>query len=221
MIHLERETPFGRLVMASLKAGIDAGSLHPEELALAANMGPRRITTFAGGRLALRRALDGLGLPTGAIGATPRGAPDLPHPAIGSLSHKDDVAVALVAVRTGSENVGVDLELHAPLNVDISRRVCRPEELATLAELDQRARDARVRVTFAVKEAIYKAIDPVVRRYVAFDEVALVFREGGGVEAVMHLDQPDGDFEVELAWEDIEGPHGEAMILAFARATPR
>ncbi len=220
MIHLERETPFGRLVMASLR-GVDESALHPEERSLSSKMAPRRVATFAGGRVAMRRALAGLGIEAGPIGSTPRGAPALPHPAVGSLSHKEDVAVALAAIRAGTENIGVDLEVEEPLRVDISRRVCRPEEIDELARLRESERDARVRTTFAVKEAIYKAIDPVVMRYVAFDEVALVFGTGESVTAVLHLDPPGGEFAMELAYERIVGPHGEAMIVAFARATPR
>lgn len=221
MIHLERETPFGRLVMTSLRGGVDEAHLLPEERILSEKMAPRRVATFAGGRLAMRRALAGLGVEAGPIGSTPRGAPVLPQPVVGSLSHKEDVAVALAAMRAGTENLGVDLELEEPLRVDISRRVCRPEEIEVLARLADIERDARVRVTFAVKEAIYKAIDPVVQRYVAFDEVGLVFDGELGVEAVLHLDPPGGDFRMELAYERIGGPHGEAMIVAFARATPR
>ena len=41
-------------------------------------------------------------------------------------------------------------------------------EIASLAERD-RAREVTVR--FSAKEAIYKAIDPFVRRYVGFQEV--------------------------------------------------
>jgi enterobactin synthetase component D len=221
VIHLERETPFGRLVMASLRGGVDASVLLPEEQDLSAKMAPRRVATFAGGRVAMRRALAGLGIAAGPIGSTPRGAPLLPQPVVGSLSHKEDVAVALAAIRAGTENIGVDLEVEEPLRVDISRRVCRPEEIDELGRLGGPERDARVRVTFAVKEAIYKAIDPVVQRYVAFDEVALVFEGNDGVSAVLHLDPPGGDFAMELAYERIAGPHGEAMIVAFARATPR
>ncbi|NUO49965.1 MAG: 4'-phosphopantetheinyl transferase superfamily protein [Polyangiaceae bacterium] len=207
--------------MASLRGGVDESALLPEERSLSEKMAPRRVATFAGGRLAMRRALAGLGIVAGPIGSTSRGAPMLPEPVVGSLSHKEDVAVALAALRAGTENIGVDLEVEEPLRVDISRRVCRPEEIEELGRLGDIERDARVRVTFAVKEAIYKAIDPVVQRYVAFDEVALVFEGESRVAAVLHLDPPGGDFRMELAYERIGGPHGEAMIVAFSRATPR
>ena len=42
-------------------------------------------------------------------------------------------------------------------------------------------------MSFAIKEAIYKAIDPTVERYVHFTEVALHFREAGEVEVELRL----------------------------------
>ncbi len=227
MIHRTAATRFGTYVVAGLSAGLDASHLLPAELPLVKTMGPRRVATFAGGRLALRAALGELGIAAAAIPSTPRGAPVLPEGVVGSLSHKDEVAVAIAARRVGREHLGIDVELDAPLRVDISKRICRAEELTVLASLAAEERDRRVRVTFAVKEAIYKAIDPYVQRYVAFDEVALRFDAGGRVEADLHLDPPDSsasppwDFELELAWEPLDGPQGERMILAFARAIPR
>jgi 4'-phosphopantetheinyl transferase EntD len=214
----ERETPFGWLAVASLQAEVDLGQLSPAERELTVRMGPRRIASFVGGRVALRRALDRVGAPAAPLLATGRGGPTLPAGFSGSISHKDDVAVAIAARAAADEHVGVDLELDAPLRVDIGRRVLRDEEQAHLAVLEPSERDRFVRETFAVKEAIYKAIDPVVRRYVAFQEVALELDGRGGGRAILHLSEPAPAFALEVAIEAMRGPHGERMLLAFARA---
>jgi 4'-phosphopantetheinyl transferase EntD len=219
VIHGERETAFGWLVMGSLRAALEPGALLEEERAIAATMGPRRVTSFVGGRIALRRALELTGAPGSAVAVTPRGAPALPPAVTGSLSHKDDVVIALAAARAGGEHVGVDLEVDEPLRVDISRRVLRPEEIERAPAGGDR--DRWVRTVFALKEAIYKAIDPVVQRYVAFDEVAVDPAADGGASAVLYLDPPAPVFDVTLAWERALGPHGEALIIAFARAAIR
>ncbi len=219
MILSERRTPFGWLVTGSLRAAPDLGALFAEEHAIAGSMGPRRVASFVGGRLALRRAVELVGLGPVPIAVTPRGAPDLPPAVAGSLSHKDDVVIALAAPRSAGEHVGVDLEVDEALRVDISRRVLRTEEIARAPAGD--ARDRWVRTVFALKEAIYKAIDPVVQRYVAFDEVAIDLRAGGAATATFHLDPPAPAFDVDLAWETAVGPHGEALIVAFARAAVR
>lgn len=218
MILLERETRFGWLVAVSVggEPGVDA--LVPEERAIAEKMGPRRVGTFVGGRLSLRRALEKLGVAPGAILTSPRGAPLLPVGVTGSISHKDDIAVAVAAHQRAGEHVGIDLEVDEPLRVDISRRVLREEERPAVEALEGAARDRRVRVTFALKEAIYKAIDPIVARYVAFDEVALDLTDESAPRAILHLDPPAPDFDVSLAFEEMNGPRGERLILAFALA---
>ena len=58
--------------------------------------------------------------------------------------------------------------------MDISAKILTPREREALpAEAELRMR--RVRLAFSLKEAIYKAIYPKVRRYVAFGEVELDF----------------------------------------------
>ena len=221
MICDERETPFGWLVTASLRGEVGLEALLPAERALTGEMRGQRLASFVGGRVALRRALGKVGAPCSPILRDGRGAPTVAAGTTGSISHKDDVAVAIAARRAQSEHVGIDLELDVPLRVDIARRVLREEEQAQITAWDAEARDRRVRETFAVKEAIYKAIDPVVRRYVAFQEVALSLDGVGAGRVTLHLQPPSQDFDVEIAVERLCGPHGEPLILALARASVR
>jgi hypothetical protein len=62
--------------------------------------------------------------------------------------------------------------------VDVARRVLTDAERAALDGLTPEERDRTVRVAFALKEAIYKSIDPVCRRYVGFKEVELAGLSG-------------------------------------------
>src|SRR6185503_7008394 len=99
-----------------------------------------------------------------------RGAPVMPPGWLGSASNKAELSAALVARDDGSGlRIGVDLEHAREPRMPIERRVLTARELAALAD----RRD--VTRTFAIKEAIYKAIDPFVRRYVGFLEVELAF----------------------------------------------
>jgi phosphopantetheine--protein transferase-like protein len=122
---------------------------------------------------------------------TPRGAPRMPAGTIGSISHKRGLAVALVARPTeAAHTIGVDVEetpdardLERP---DLAPRILTPlerHELASLAADDALAYREAVRLRFALKEAVYKAIDPHVQRYVRFQEVE-VFPGGAGAVAV-------------------------------------
>jgi enterobactin synthetase component D len=182
--------------------------LHPEEAALVEAMPPARRDTFVAGRLAMRAAMGSAlaeQVPRKAFAPilrTARGAPVLPHTVAGSVSHKHDAALALMAprgtLRSGAAmHVGVDLE-HRPTARDIARDIARPSiarriltapELEALAafDADPLAQRERVILSFAIKEAVYKAIDPMVQRYVRFTEVALQFADDGLVSVSLLL----------------------------------
>jgi 4'-phosphopantetheinyl transferase EntD len=140
--------------------------------------------------------------------ADDRGAPVLPAGWFGSVSHKGTRAAALVAP-AGEARVGVDLELARPARQDIARRILTPREHTALTD---RGEDRGVGVTlrFSIKEAIYKAVDPFVRRYVAFTEVELDV-----VDGVAHVTS-ELPFAIETTWREHAG-----FWLATARARSR
>jgi 4'-phosphopantetheinyl transferase EntD len=152
-----------------------------------------------------------------AIVADDRGAPVLPAGWVGSVSHKGAIAAAIVApAPAGGGWIGVDLERAAPPRVDISRRVLTSRELEWLvaAGVGEGVGDAdhergrAVTLRFAIKEAIYKAIDPHLRRYVGFLEVEL---ELDGERCAVSHALP---LAVEAAWREHAG-----HWIATARAS--
>lgn len=183
----------GRAVAVAIGAGHDDNPA--EEQVAAERFGPVRRGEYLAGRRALRAALADLGAPHPApIGASERGAPVVPAPLVGSISHKGEVALAL-ASRAAGWTVGVDLERRAPRAIDLSSRVLTEAELAALAGLDGDARGRAVLRAFAIKEAIYKAIDPFLGRYVGFREVAV----WPGADGVLVEAPPTWGLEVEAA----------------------
>ncbi len=224
VILFDEELRFGRAVGVSVAAAA-GGTLPPTERALAASYGPARRATFVAGRVALRAALERAGLVTDDIGATPRGAPALEGGALGSISHKDDVAFGLASAGARVERaLGVDVEKLEPLRVDIAPRILTERELVALERVPAPTRDRVVRVTFSVKEAIYKAIDPFVHRYVAFREVELgdvrAFATEGAmdVEVVQRLGSPSPRaLAISAAYRVIELGEG-VFVLSEARA---
>ncbi len=206
-----------RLPTADLPAAIaalaDAGLL-PEERALAHDLPVRRRVTWVGGRVALRLALAAAGIDAPAVLSDARGAPKLPPGISGSITHKDTLAAALVA-REARAHVGVDLELDVERSTDVSARVLADDEVEHLAALDAPARAREVLVRFSAKEAIYKALDPFVRRYVGFKEVSLVLRLDGTADVRARLRTGEGPFAIDVRWRRFEG-----IVLATARVEP-
>ncbi len=167
------------VVSAAPELTLQLAALHPLERAVAADLSPIRQREWVAGRTALREALRHQSLLEDApLLRDDRGAPLVPAAALGSLSHKGDRAAALVAPRQAGCSLGVDLEHVRGPRVDISRRVLTASELAELDLLGERlgpeARASALALRFSLKEAIYKAIDPWVRRYVGFREVELL-----------------------------------------------
>jgi phosphopantetheine--protein transferase-like protein len=193
---------------------VAANRLHPLEASMARGLPELRRATFVAGRLAMREALHtaaeaGLvDTPEMAILRTARGAPVLPASVSGSITHKQTVAMAAVAPRAhGLQHVGLDLERRPTGNElarpSIARKILTAREFATLDQCrDELAAREHTLVHFAIKEAVYKAIDPFVERYVRFTEVELALRTDGEAEVTLHLPElHDGELRVQAHWQ--------------------
>jgi 4'-phosphopantetheinyl transferase EntD len=204
----QRALPAGVCVAVSLPEQDDFATpagLHPDEVAFVHASPAAQRRSFFGGRVALRAAMAalGAGAADGAqpILSTPRGAPAMPPGFVGSVSHKRALAVAIVARAepTPLVTVGVDVEVARALRADIAPRVLTPGERAALSDLAGEARDAAVLLRFALKEAIYKALDPWVQRLVSFQEVEITAApDGGAWRAQLALARGEGPFSVAL-----------------------
>jgi 4'-phosphopantetheinyl transferase EntD len=174
----------------------------------ALELAPARRDEYIAGRTALHLALATAAATTNiasaaAILSSERGAPILPPGWVGSVSHKGAFAAALIAPER-HRHIGLDLERAQPSRQDIARRILTPREQATLPD-----RGRAVTLRFAIKEAIYKALDPYVRRYVGFTEVELDFA-GDVVTVTTEL-----PFAIEATWREHAG-----HWLTTARAHP-
>jgi enterobactin synthetase component D len=197
--------------MQTLASGL--ATLTEEERVFAETLSPIRKPSWLAGRIALHEALRDLGLDHGPILATTRGAPELPDGAIGSISHKQTLAVGLARPKQDGLYIGVDIEPVPPLPTepgwskrpDISSRVMTPDELAALAAIPEPQRRRHVVLCFSLKEAIYKAINPLIGRYVSFKEAAVVPAPDGSVVVTLALKQQEGPFVAEARWLEISG----------------
>ncbi len=205
---------------------IAASLLEPEERAFALGLPAARRRTWVGGRAAVRHALEAARIDArGCILPDDRGAPRFPAGVAGSISHKETLAVALVASEhTYSRRhegaappgtIGVDVELDRVGRQDISRHVLAEDEIGEMAGLEGDVLAREVLLRFSAKEAVYKALDPFVRRYVAFQEVSVTPRSDGTADVRARLRPGEGPFAFEVTWRRAEG-----LILTTSRVTP-
>ena len=105
-------------------------------------------------------------------------APVWPGPWLGSISHSDHIAAAVLG--SGYHGLGVDLEsLHRlgwQSDPRLLQRLFRPEELAAWRESKQ---PHALSLAFSAKEAGYKAIYPSGQTYIRFQEVAVELHQAG------------------------------------------
>ncbi len=198
---------------ATLDALVES-ALSPEQRIRARGLPILRRRTWVGGRAAMREVLERLGAGSHAVAADDRGAPVLPAGFAGSITHKEGLAVALLAVES-TARVGVDLEMDVPRSQDLSSRILTDGEAAELAALDAVALAREVLLRFSAKEAVYKALDPFVRRYVGFKEVSVSTRADGTARVTTHLEQQEGPFAIDVHWRRFDG-----IVLTTARVTP-
>lgn len=213
------DLPHGRCVGVRVPATVEAAdllALPDEERDFLVNLSPARKTTWLAGRVALHAALQDIGLDGGSVLVTSRGAPRLPISVTASISHKQTLAVALAAPKTDSLSLGVDIEpvpmVPASLGEpswngrpDISSRVMTGEELAALASIPEPQRRREVVLHFSIKEALYKALNPIVGRYVSFQEATVLPASDGSVAVSLALAKGEGPFRAEARWSEIEG----------------
>jgi len=178
--------------------------LQPEEKTLADEMRAYRQVSWTGGRLALHTAVRSLGERGDAVPAGPRGEPVLPRGIAGSVSHKRKLAVA-IAARSSHGTIGIDLEDLGPPRKGIAERVLLPEELAAVAELPEDRQWISIVLRFSIKEAIYKALHPHVRRFVDFSEACVTPDVDGTAQVEMRLARDEGPFKVEAFYYWLPG----------------
>jgi enterobactin synthetase component D len=200
---------------AAPRIALDAAraTLHPDEQQLADGLAPVRRRDWIAGRAALRALLaaEAPAAAPGAVTADDRGAPIPPAGWVASISHKRGVAAAVLA-RDDGWTVGVDVEVAGVPRVDVASRILTDPELVQLAAFSGAERGRRTTLAFAIKEAVYKAIDPMVRRYVGFREVELAIAADGAV-AVRPVDADAIPLVIEAEWRELGG-----LWLCVARA---
>ena len=130
-----------------------------------------RRLSYLGGRLSAELCLEALGSGRHGIGMHESGAPVWPSGFVGSITHTADMACSVAGHHEAGWSVGIDSEvIPDPSGIDAIRSVCctHRENLQWLGGSDTARLSTCI---FSAKEALYKALHPIVGRYVDFSEV--------------------------------------------------
>jgi len=155
---------------------------------------------WVGGRLAARLAASALSCDLTALLTDDFGAPTAPKSLSVSISHKNGLAIALVAKRSNGA-VGVDLEVPGRDRAHIASKVLLPSEEADIEGLGEDRRWNAVLLRFALKEAVYKALAPRARRYIGFEEAEISQVSNGQAEIRLLLKSGPKPKEIDARYD--------------------
>lgn len=149
----------------------------------------RRRREFRAGRSVARQAMLALGSRPEAIAMRADRSPAWPEGLVGSISHCEDLCVAVVARSDqGWLAVGVDVETRAALPMELLEVVCGAEEREWLAGLPMADRGDFARLIFSAKECVYKCQHSLSGRLFDFDALTIrVDRSSGEFTARFNL----------------------------------
>ena len=109
------------------------------------------------------------------------GAPEWPPDFVGSLAHDGEYAVAAVARATFIRGVGIDVEPALPLPEDLLDMVAAPGERKQL-----KGDLVSARLLFCIKEAVYKATNPVDGVFLEHHDVEVSLRSAVALTSTGH-----------------------------------
>ena len=164
---------FGPRLCAAVGAVADHRSqLFPSENAYVSNAVLKRQIEFSSGRHYAREALRKLGHPNVEIKTTSARAPLWPDGIIGSISHSEQIAAAIVGYRGRIyRGIGLDVEKKGRVTNDLLPLISTKNERTRL-ELTADDNETST-VVFSAKEAVYKAINPIAGLMIDFRDVEI------------------------------------------------
>jgi 4'-phosphopantetheinyl transferase EntD len=164
---LKARCPKGLSVGSRIIQSNDAGLLLPEEKATLLTKDARRLNASGAARFISRQLLAERGVTNFPVERARSGEPIWPKNIVGSLAHDDELAVAAIGCDSDYLGLGIDVEPATPLPNDIKSLVRISEDI----DGDDYDTILVDRVLFCAKEAVYKAVYPLDRLILNYDDI--------------------------------------------------
>jgi 4'-phosphopantetheinyl transferase EntD len=162
----------------------DPEQLHAAEFAQIAHAVERRRREYAAGRLLARELLRQCGAPPSPLLNGTDRAPQWPVGVVGSITHCTGFCAVAVTTDAATAAVGIDAEPAEPLPEGVAARVLGDAERRSLERLPAELQGCADRLVFSAKEAVFKALFPLIRAFLDFPEVEVVLETDGRFKAL-------------------------------------
>lgn len=154
------------------------GLLLPGEANGIHNWVEKRQLEYSTGRHLAHVAMQALGVVPMAIDRHDDRSPIWPAQILGSIAHCDDLAIALVALAGACRGLGVDVERRGRIGSDLFATLFTAHEQGAISS------GTSATELFCAKEALYKAVHPLVKTFINFTDVSLVNDAAESTDAV-------------------------------------
>jgi 4'-phosphopantetheinyl transferase EntD len=162
----------------------DELALWPGEVEAFANSVNKVKRASGAARIVARGLMRQLGHTEQIVPRSATGAPVWPQGLVGSLAHDSQVAVAAMAHSNQFQSLGIDVEPAEPLEPKLLSLVATASEAIRIAE-----DPCRGRLLFAVKEAVYKTLNPLDGQFLDHHDVEVNLASGQAITRTGHAVQ--------------------------------
>jgi 4'-phosphopantetheinyl transferase EntD len=151
-----------------------------DKLSISSNhqFSPKRLTDLVTGRYCAIKALEQLGIQDATIPIGADRAPIWPEGIVGSISHCDSLAGAIVSKKKDHISLGLDIEEIGKVTPDLWDLVFTENEKSYLHSISDTEREAQSTAIFSLKEAFYKFQFPITRTFLDFTDVEADLQTG-------------------------------------------
>lgn len=163
--------PFPTYSYLTLSQGNYDNNLLKEESNLTLNFSRKRLHEFSIGRYCARMALSKLGVDEFPLLIAKSGSPIWPQKIVGSIAHTQFCTAAVVAHASFAKSIGMDIEEISNFPMEIKDDILRRDEVNDIQLYCLCPDEVQLALIFSIKEAVYKAYNPVYHRFLEFKDV--------------------------------------------------
>ena len=163
-----------RTVISSLFASVD--DLLPQERIVVARAVEKRQREFATARVIARQLLAEFGVCRYPLLNDDDRVPIWPKDFLGSIAHCNECClVAVLRKNNGPISIGVDIEPDDPIDADLWSVFATEQELRWIKSQNASNSGRMAHLLFSAKEAVYKCVFPITRKFIEFHDVGIEF----------------------------------------------